>query len=50
MHADPTSGPGRHFFIDQTLDLRYDDNGQASASSQYMRYSGTRPASAPEVP
>jgi hypothetical protein len=33
--ADPDE-PGRHFFIDETLDLRYDDYGRASASSPYL--------------
>ncbi len=37
-YADPATGPGRHYFIDETLDLRYDDNGRASATSLYLSY------------
>jgi hypothetical protein len=38
-YGDPIPGPGRHFYIDQTLDLRYDDNGRGSPSSPYLSYS-----------
>ena len=39
VRADPVPGPGRHYFIDETLDLRYDENGRASSSSPYLSYS-----------
>jgi hypothetical protein len=38
VFADPAPGEGRHYFIDETLDLRYDDNGRASSSSLYLSY------------
>lgn len=43
--ADPAPGPGRHYFIDETLDLRYDDNGRASSSSLYLSYIKNQPSS-----
>lgn len=38
VFADPVPGDGRHYYIDENLDLRYDDNGRASASSPYLSY------------
>jgi hypothetical protein len=39
LYADPVPGSGRHYFIDETLDPRYDNNGRASSSSLYLSYS-----------
>lgn len=38
LYADPVTGSGRHYFIDETLDPRYDDNGRASSASLYLSY------------
>jgi hypothetical protein len=44
LYADPVAGSGRHFYIDETLDLRQDDYGRASASSPYLAYGRNEPA------
>jgi hypothetical protein len=41
--ADPIPGPNRHYFIDESLDMRYDDNGRASSSSAFLSYSKNQP-------
>ncbi len=38
-YADPVPGEGRHYFIDETLDIRHDENGRASSSSPYLEFS-----------
>ncbi|MGH8245407.1 MAG: hypothetical protein ACREUU_03135 [Gammaproteobacteria bacterium] len=47
-HANPAEGRGgRHYYIDQSLDLRYDDNGRASGASPYLSYSKRQPPDKP---
>jgi hypothetical protein len=38
-HADPDVGLGRHYFIDESLDLHYNDSAPASISSPFLSYS-----------
>ena len=45
--ADPVPGPGRHYFVDDTLDLRFDDNGRASPSSPFLGYGKNEPIQSP---
>jgi hypothetical protein len=51
VYADPVSGPGRHLFIDETLDLRCDENGRASPTSPFLSFSrNTLPSENKERP
>lgn len=43
-YADPDGELGRHYFIDKTLDIRYDDNGRASSSSLYLSDAQNQPS------